>query len=60
MEVTGRPEIVLGMTRSPEALGLLPVIVMVLPLITADKPPRDHKAVGRPAKDEPQPTMSEM
>ena len=33
MEVTGRSLIVLGMVKSPVARGLLPVIVMALPLL---------------------------
>ena len=32
-EVTGNPLIVLGIVKSPVALGLLPVIVMALPLL---------------------------
>ena len=32
MAVTGRVSIVDGMTKAPEALGLLPVMVIVLPL----------------------------
>ena len=33
MAVTGRVSIVDGMTKAPEALGLLPMMVIVFPLV---------------------------
>ena len=61
MEVTGRLLIVVGMINTPRALGLLPVIVMAVPLLENNNSGAGaHNAVGRRPKDAPQPVLPAM
>ena len=64
MVVTGRLLLVDGMINSPRALVLLPVIVMDVPLLENNNSGvaggSAHNAVGRPAKDAPQPVLPAM